>query len=151
MLFGNLSYVWTMEEDEGERNGGTIDPGDVIRFGFGMGFAFNERTSFSLGYDHSIIGETDYELDNSLFDTRFEQVHVGSLTFGLSAADPGYQPEYGGERRSDRQRPQCRDYPAATDQPLVSCLVDSLTTGCWQDQRLNRRLRCSPRCSGTCW
>ncbi|SET56544.1 Putative MetA-pathway of phenol degradation [Marinobacter segnicrescens] len=84
VLFGNLSYVWTMEEDEGERNGGTIDPGDVIRFGFGMGFAFNERTSFSLGYDHSIIGETDYELDNSLFDTRFEQVHVGSLTFGLS-------------------------------------------------------------------
>lgn len=84
VLFGNLSYVWTMEEDEGERNGGTIDPGDVIRFGFGMGFAFNERTSFSLGYDHSIIGETDYELDNSLFDTRFERVHVGSLTFGLS-------------------------------------------------------------------
>lgn len=84
VLFGNLSYVWTREEDEGEQNGGTIDPGDVIRFGFGMGFAFNERTSFSLGYDHSIIGETDYEEDNSLFDTRFERVHVGSLTFGLS-------------------------------------------------------------------
>lgn len=49
-----------------------------------MGFAFNERTSFSLGYDHSIIGDTDYELDNSLFDTRFDRVHVGSLTFGLS-------------------------------------------------------------------
>ena len=84
VLFGNLSYAWTREEDEGPENGGTIDPGDVIRFGFGMGFAFNERTSFSLGYDHSIIGEIDYELDNSLLDARFDRIHVGSLTFGLS-------------------------------------------------------------------
>ncbi|MFL1407589.1 transporter [Marinobacter sp. M1N3S26] len=84
VLFGNLSYVWTMEEDEGLANGGTVDPGDVIRFGFGMGFAFNERTSFSLGYDHSVIGHADYEVDNSLLDARFDRVHVGSLTFGLS-------------------------------------------------------------------
>ncbi|SFR82430.1 Putative MetA-pathway of phenol degradation [Marinobacter daqiaonensis] len=84
VLFGNLSYVWTIKEDKGWENGLTVDPGDVIRFGFGMGFAFNERTSFSLGYDHSIIGDTDYERDISLLDTRFDRIHVGSLTFGLS-------------------------------------------------------------------
>lgn len=84
VLFGNLSYVWTQEEDEGPENGGTIDPGDVIRFGFGMGFAFNERTSFSLSYDHSIIRKTTYEQNNDLFDATFDRIQVGTLSFGLS-------------------------------------------------------------------
>lgn len=84
VLFGNISYVWTQEEDEGPENGGTIDPGDVIRFGFGMGFAFNERTSFSLSYDHSIIRKTSIELANDLFDANFDRIQVGTLAFGLS-------------------------------------------------------------------
>ncbi len=84
VLFGNLSYVWTLEEDQGLENGGTVDPGDVVRFGFGMGFAFNEKTSFSLGYDHSVIRKTTIEHDNNLFDARFDRIQVGSLSFGLS-------------------------------------------------------------------
>jgi hypothetical protein len=84
VLFGNLSYVWTIEDDQGPENGGTVDPGDVVRFGFGMGFAFNERTSFSLGYDHSVIGETTYELGNDLFAANFNRTQVASLAFGLS-------------------------------------------------------------------
>ncbi|WP_297790546.1 transporter [uncultured Marinobacter sp.] len=85
VLFGNLSYVWTVEEDQGIENGGEVDPGDVVRFGFGMGFAFNERTSFSLGYDHSVIRETTFEQDNNnLLDASFSRIQVGSLSFGLS-------------------------------------------------------------------
>ncbi|MEQ5836037.1 transporter [Marinobacter sp. NFXS9] len=84
VLFGNLSYTYTIEEDEGFENGGTIDPGDIIRFGFGMGFAFNERTSFSLGYDHSVIPKTDVEFDNDLNNAQFDRIQVGSLSFGLS-------------------------------------------------------------------
>jgi hypothetical protein len=84
VLFGNLSYAWTIEEDQGPENGGTVDPGDVVRFGFGMGFAFNERTSFSLGYDHSVIRETTYEQGNDLFAANFDRIQVGSLAFGLS-------------------------------------------------------------------
>ncbi|SFN18597.1 transporter [Marinobacter pelagius] len=84
VLFANLSYVWTQEEDEGPENGGKIDPGDVIRFGFGMGFAFNERTSFSLSYDHSIIQKTSIEQGNDLFDATFDRIQVGTLSFGLS-------------------------------------------------------------------
>lgn len=84
VLFGNISYTYTIEEDEGIENGGTIDPGNVVRFGFGMGFAFNERTSFSLGYDHSVIPKTDVEFDNDLNDARFDRIQVGSLSFGLS-------------------------------------------------------------------
>lgn len=84
VLFGNLSYVWTIKEEQGFENGGTVDPGDVVRFGFGMGFAFNERTSFSLGYDHSVIGETTYEHGNDPFAANFKRTQVGSLAFGLS-------------------------------------------------------------------
>ncbi|MDG5500926.1 transporter [Marinobacter sp. BGYM27] len=84
VLFGNLSYTYTLEEDEGFANGGTVDPGDIIRFGFGMGFAFNERTSFSLSYDHSIIPKTELEFDNNLDDARFDRIQLGSLAFGLS-------------------------------------------------------------------
>lgn len=84
VLFGNLSYVWTREEDEGPENGGVIDAGDVVRFGFGMGFAFNERTSFSLGYDHSVIQKTTFETDNDVFASNFDRIQIGSLSFGLS-------------------------------------------------------------------
>jgi len=84
VLFGNLSYVWTLKEEQGFENGGTVDPGDIVRFGFGMGFAFNERTSFSLGYDHSIIRKTTFERNNDLFAANFDRIQIGSLSFGLS-------------------------------------------------------------------
>ena len=84
VLFGNISYAWTQEEDEGYANGGTIDPGNVIRFGFGMGFAFNDRTSFSIGYDQSIIPETEIEFDSNLTSAAFDRIQVASLTLGLS-------------------------------------------------------------------
>ncbi|RKR78326.1 transporter [Marinobacter nauticus] len=84
VLFGNLSYAWTIKEEQGFENGGTVDPGDVVRFGFGMGFAFNERTSFSLGYDHSVIRKTTFEHGNDLFSSNFDRIQVGSLSFGLS-------------------------------------------------------------------
>lgn len=84
VLYGNLSYVYTQKDDKGFENGKTIDPGNVVRFGFGMGFAFNERTSFSIGYDQSIIGETTYERDIDLFAANFDRIQIGSLSFGLS-------------------------------------------------------------------
>lgn len=84
VLYGNLSYVYTLKDDKGFKNGNTINPGDVIRFGFGMGFAFNQRTSFSLGYDHSVIRNTTYERDIDLFAANFDRIQIGSLSFGLS-------------------------------------------------------------------
>lgn len=84
VLYGNLSYVYTLKDEKGFENGNTVDPGDVVRFGFGMGFAFNERTSFSLGYDHSIIRKTTFERDIDLFGANFDSIQIGSLSFGLS-------------------------------------------------------------------
>ena len=84
VLFGNLGYVWTLKEEKGFENGGTVDPGDIVRVGFGMGFAFNERTSFSLAYEHSVIRKTSFEHDNNLLDSTFDRIQAGALSFGLS-------------------------------------------------------------------
>lgn len=82
VIFGNLSYTANLERDLGEPYY-SVDPGDVVGFGFGLGFAFNSRTSFSLGYDHSVVLETTREADPGL-EASFDRFQVGSLLFGLS-------------------------------------------------------------------
>jgi len=57
VLFGSISYLYNVERNA--TIGGVksrIDPGDIIGFNFGLGFALNERTSLSIGYDHSVVG-----------------------------------------------------------------------------------------------
>lgn len=84
VLYGSLSYMWTIEDDKGDENGGDIDPGDVISFSFGIGFSVNEQTSFSLGYEHDIIDQTDVELSQGLSDATFDTYHSGSMLVGIS-------------------------------------------------------------------
>ncbi len=66
VFFGSVTYMHNFARDnisrlvlDGEREYlGTIAPGGVIGFNFGMGVALNEKSSFSLGYDHSSIART---------------------------------------------------------------------------------------------
>lgn len=81
-LFGNLGYMWNLSSHVNS-DYGKVDPGDALSFGFGMGFAVNERMSFSLGYDHNIVFKTKYEHDTGL-DAQFGRFQVGALLFGLS-------------------------------------------------------------------
>lgn len=86
VLFGGISYLWNIERNvdgtvAGKQLGITsYDPGDAIGFNFGMGLALNESVSFSLGYDHSIIGKNKQD-GVSVGDT---ETHVGTLLFGYS-------------------------------------------------------------------
>lgn len=79
VLFGSISYMWNMSRDIG--NYGKVDPGDVIEVNFGLGFALNEKTSLSIGYDHCTVGrvKTNGQL---LQETMITQ--VGSLLIGYS-------------------------------------------------------------------
>jgi hypothetical protein len=86
VLFGNLSWQFNLPDDKGDAAGGRIDPGDALGFGFGIGFALNDKTSFSLGYDHSVVYETKIDQDNDQVDARFNHLHAGSLLVGLSHA-----------------------------------------------------------------
>ena len=83
VLFGNIGYTWNIERDVG-RGIGDVDPGDFLGFNFGMGFAINERTSFSLGYDHDIVFETDREGDSGLNNAEFDRIHVGNFLLGFA-------------------------------------------------------------------
>ena len=66
VLFGSLTYTHNFKRENVYRqvlNGqqeslGTVEPGDVYGFNFGMGLALNEKVSFSIGYDHSSVGRT---------------------------------------------------------------------------------------------
>lgn len=84
VLYGSISYMWNQKDDKGLEYGGEIDPGNIIGFSFGIGFSVNERTSFSLGYEHNIIDKTEIEFSPDLEDAEFDTYHSGSLLFGIS-------------------------------------------------------------------
>lgn len=85
VFFGSVSYLWNLKRDinrtVGLANIGTVDPGDALGFNFGMGLALNEKASFSLGYDHSIVGKD--KLDGSFLPTT-QTRQVGSLLIGYA-------------------------------------------------------------------
>ena len=79
VFFGSLSYMYNVPH--GAAGYGWVDPGDIIEFNFGMGFALNEKTSFSVGYDHSIVGRVKIE-GSYLQGTMVSQ--LGTLLIGYS-------------------------------------------------------------------
>jgi hypothetical protein len=86
VFFGSLSYSWNMENDEDIAGvSRSIDPGDTLGIGFGMGFAMNDRSSFSIGYSHKHVfaSETDnVNIKGSVLD-------IGQLTIGYSTRTSG--------------------------------------------------------------
>lgn len=83
VFFANVGYLWNIERDVGIQNGidfGTIDPGDAIRFSFGMGYGINEQSSFSIGYEHSAVLKSKQD-GNAIAGTDLQ---VGSLLLGWS-------------------------------------------------------------------
>ena len=89
VLFGSVSYLHNFERKNLSRrvlNGeleplGTIKPGGVIGFNFGVGLALNEKTSISFGYDHSSIARTRQNGTPSPGSVRTQ---LGTLLLGLS-------------------------------------------------------------------
>lgn len=84
VLYGSLSYYWNVERDVGGEQG-KVDPGDAVGLNLGIGFAINQRTSFSLGYEHNTVFKTEVENDTGL-DALFERTQVGSFLLGVSYA-----------------------------------------------------------------
>jgi hypothetical protein len=91
VLFANVGYMINLERDvdqvvgEGGSNEvrvGRVDPGDSISASLGYGFSINPRLSYSLGYRHTYLTETETELNDTL--QRSDDLHVGSLLLGLS-------------------------------------------------------------------
>ena len=86
VIFGGISYLYHAPKDINQEIGdvliGEVDPGDSIGVNLGFGFAVNNRFSFSLGYKHNYIFETESEVGDT--KQKSETLQVGSFTFGWS-------------------------------------------------------------------
>lgn len=82
VMYANISYLWNIERDIGGTFG-KIDPGDAVGLSFGLGFAINDKTSFSLGYDHSTIFKSSFS-NSSGIDSEFDQIQIGTFLVGVS-------------------------------------------------------------------
>ena len=89
VFFGSVSYLHNIKRHNVERqvlNGemewlGTIKPGAVIGFNFGMGLALNDKASLSLGYDHQTVGRTKQDGVTVPGSVRTQ---LGTLLMGFS-------------------------------------------------------------------
>lgn len=79
VFFANVSYLWNLPDEVGGEIG-KVSPGDAIGFNFGMGFGINQRASFSLAYDHTIMQETKQQGQNVIGSNA----DVGSFVVGFT-------------------------------------------------------------------
>lgn len=91
VFFANLGYLWNIEDDVdktfAQQTIGKVDPGDAIRLSFGMGYAVNPRASFTLGYKHDFIQETDTEINGVRLSTSSLDVGAMLLGYGFQLTD----------------------------------------------------------------
>lgn len=80
VIYANVGYLYNIKRDVGGTIG-DIDPGDSIDLSFGMGFSMNERTSFSVGYSHDVVFETE---QNGVKLANSDTLQVGSLNLGYA-------------------------------------------------------------------
>lgn len=88
VFFGSISYLYSFERDNlkqetdtGDVDIGSVQPGGILEFNFGMGLALNERSSFSIGYDQSSVGKIEQN-GHSVEDSV--TVQLATLLLGFS-------------------------------------------------------------------
>lgn len=89
VFFGTVSYLHSfsrsnvvrLRSDAAPEPLGTIQPGGVLGFNFGMGLGLNEKSSFSIGYDHASVGKTK---QNGVAAADSVRVQLGTLLLGYS-------------------------------------------------------------------
>jgi hypothetical protein len=88
VFFGTVSYLYTFARDNVSRNTdvgpeflGKVAPGGIFGFNFGMGLGLNEKSSFSIGYDHASVGKTKVQGQPAAEAVR---VQLGTLLLGYS-------------------------------------------------------------------
>lgn len=80
VLYGGLSYQWNVARNYGGAIG-NYNPGDGVDANAGIGLALNDRSSFSIGYDHLWLGRNEV---NGMPVPGTLPVQVGRLLLGYS-------------------------------------------------------------------
>jgi hypothetical protein len=84
VFFGGLAYTKSFARDVGFGYG-YIDPGAIFDLTIGMGLALNERASFSMGYQHSVVLQTTQPTPGTgLAISRVGTLELGTLRFGVT-------------------------------------------------------------------
>ena len=89
ILFGSVSYLYNFKRRNVSRKVlggeseplGTVAPGDIFGFNFGVGLALNERISLSFGYDHASIARVR---QNGVTVPGSVRTQLGTLLMGFS-------------------------------------------------------------------
>lgn len=89
VFFGSVSYLHNITRHNvrrlilnGERETlGDVKPGDVLGFNFGIGLALNDKTTFSIGYDHNSVAHTE---QNGQTVPGSVRTQLGTLLIGYS-------------------------------------------------------------------
>ena len=89
IFFGNVSYLHNFRRSNVSRTVlsgehevlGTLQPGPVVGFNFGMGLALNDKASISFGYDHSSVGRMR---QNGVAVLSSVRTQLGTLVVGYS-------------------------------------------------------------------
>ncbi|MCG6873504.1 MAG: acetate kinase [Betaproteobacteria bacterium] len=85
VFFGGMNYLYNFGRDVG--NGfGHIDPGNILDFNVGMGLALNERASFSVGYQQSMVSKSSQSGEASAAKrlAPASSLVLGTARFGVS-------------------------------------------------------------------
>jgi len=85
VFFGGAAYTHNFERNVGH-GFGRVRPGSVIDLNAGMGLALNERASFSIGYQHSIVGEMSQREPEQVARVlaKTGRLQLGTMRFGLA-------------------------------------------------------------------
>lgn len=84
VFFGGAAYTYNFARDVGH-GFGRVRPGSVVDLNAGMGLALNERASFSIGYQHSIVGSLQQRDPEEVARVlaRTGRLQLGTMRFGL--------------------------------------------------------------------
>jgi hypothetical protein len=85
IFFGGAAYTYSFSRDVGFGYG-HVDPGGILDLNAGMGLALNEKASFSIGYQHSVVYQTNQtsEPETGRALTRLGTIQLGTLRFGVA-------------------------------------------------------------------
>lgn len=84
VFFANFGYFVHLPDNVNEtfndQTIGEVNPGNAFRMSFGMAYSINERSSFTIGYKHDFINETETEVNG--VNLSSSSLSVGSLLLG---------------------------------------------------------------------
>jgi len=91
VFFGGAAYTKSFSRFVNESYG-HVYPGSILDLNLGMGLAINDKASFSVGYQHSVVTQTDQSSGTMVVgQTQYEITHIGTIQLGTLRFGVSYQ------------------------------------------------------------